>query len=114
MKSLRRLIVESSLAPIYQPAFHPEAIKEWTKIDGSIRTLFTKALKKLAHNPRVEGCELQGILLGCYKIKRRKIGYRLVYFVDDKKLLMKILSVGRREENEAYKSAEKRLEFIGK
>ncbi|MFT8550064.1 MAG: type II toxin-antitoxin system RelE/ParE family toxin [Acetobacter okinawensis] len=96
----------------YVPAFHPDAKKEWDKIDGSIRRLFIQALRKLAGNPRVPGCELVGPLKDCYKIKRRSLGYRLVYMVDDDNFLIKIIAVGKREDNDVYNLAEGRLEVL--
>ena len=43
-----------------------------------------------------------------YKIKLRSIGYRLVYEVQDKCLVVLIVAVGKRDKNAVYKAAESR------
>lgn len=43
-----------------------------------------------------------------YKIKLRAIGYRLVYEVHDYRLVVLVVSVGKRERNAVYKAAAQR------
>ena len=43
-----------------------------------------------------------------YKIKLRNAGYRLVYQVKDRDLLVLVAAAGKRERNEVYKAAERR------
>jgi len=64
-----------------------------------------KALKKRLTNPHLPGSELHGDLSSCYKIKLRKQGYRLVYFVQDDELYVVVVSIDKREDLAAYKSA---------
>ena len=45
----------------------------------------------------------------CYKIKLRRAGYRLVYQVRDKELMVSLIAVGKREKNQIYKAAMKRI-----
>lgn len=45
----------------------------------------------------------------CYKIKLRTAGYRLVYQVHDKVLVVTVVAVGKRENGLAYLAARKRL-----
>ena len=40
-----------------------------------------------------------------YKIKLRTVGYRLVYQVKNRRLIVLVLAVGRRVRNEAYDAA---------
>ena len=42
------------------------------------KTIFKKQLQVRLANPRFPGAELHGPLAGCYKIKLRAQGYRLV------------------------------------
>ena len=93
----------------YQMKFIPEALDEWNKLDGSIKTLLKKQLKKRLDNPHSPGNELRGDLKDCYKIKLRKQGYRLVYQVEDNVLTVLVLAVAKREDLEAYKNAVHRL-----
>ncbi len=43
-----------------------------------------------------------------YKIKLRTSGYRLVYQVIDEKVVLLVISVGKREGNEVYQIADMR------
>ena len=55
------------------------------------------------------GSELHGGLQGCYKIKLRKQGWRLVYRVKDDMLIVIVLAVAKREDSAAYRLAVERL-----
>ncbi len=93
----------------YSLKFVPDALKEWQALDGSIKEPLRKALKKRLEQPHVPGAELHGELRGCYKIKLRKQGYRLVYMVEDDVLVVLVLAVDRREDLAAYHAAMVRL-----
>ena len=75
-----------------------------------MKALFRSALKKRLANPRVPGSLLKGDLKDCYKIKLAKAGYRLVYTVLDDQLIVLVLSVGKRENSQAYRLAVDRLQ----
>ena len=60
-------------------------------------------------NPHVPGGELHGPLAGCYKIKLRQQGVRLVYSVEDDHLLVTVVAVDKREDGVVYESAMARL-----
>lgn len=94
----------------YELYFHPDALKEWKKLSGDTKTQFKKALAKRLKKPHVPSAKLHGKLKDCYKIKLRSIGYRLVYKVDDNKLIIIVLAVGRRNNNLVYTTAENRDE----
>ena len=93
----------------YKLKFLPEALKEWHQLDGSIKLIFRKAIKKQLIQPKVPGSELHGDLKGCYKIKLLKHGYRLVYTIEDNELVVLVLAVDKRENSIAYQSALFRL-----
>ena len=44
----------------------------------------------------------------CYKIKLRTIGYRLVYRVDAKVVLVTVVAVGKRDKDAVYAAAIRR------
>ena len=69
--------------------------------DGLTRIRLAKRLD----NPHVPGGELHGPLAGCYKIKLLKQGVRLVYAVEDDRLVVLVLAVDRREDGVVYGSA---------
>jgi mRNA interferase RelE/StbE len=88
--------------------FKEDAKKEWDKLDMTIRSLFVKKLKERIVHPRIESSRLSG-MKDCYKIKLRQVGYRLVYQVRDNELVVSVVAVGKREKNQVYKIAIKRL-----
>ena len=93
----------------YTLKFVPDAWREWQALDGSIKQLLKPLLTKRLQNPHVPGALLHRDLTGCYKIKLLKHGYRLVYLVEDDVLVVLVLSVGKREDSEAYMTAAKRI-----
>lgn len=93
----------------YRLKFLPEAIEEWNALDGSVKEVLRKALKKRLEQPHTPGAQLHGDLRNCYKIKLRKQGYRLVYSVEDDALVVLVLAVDKREDMAAYRSAVERL-----
>ncbi len=92
---------------IYELSFHPDALAEWQKLDGSVRGLFKKKLAERLQNPNILAARLSG-QKNRYKIKLRDAGYRLVYEVRDQVLVVVVVAVGKRERNAVYQAAEKR------
>jgi len=92
----------------YELEFKDSALKEWHKLDSSIREQFKKRLSERLGAPRVESARLSG-LPDCYKIKLRDAGYRLVYQVSDGLLLVVVIAVGKRENNLVYRNVKKRI-----
>jgi mRNA interferase RelE/StbE len=95
--------------PGYRLKFLPEALKEWNALDGGVKSVLRKFLKKRLEQPRLPGAELHGELRDCYKIKLLKQGYRLVYLVEDDVLVVLVLAVAKREDLAVYRSAIERL-----
>lgn len=91
----------------YELGFLEEALKEWRKLDHSIREQFKEKLAERLENPRVPAARLSG-QQDRYKIKLRSAGFRLVYEVRDQQLIVVIVAVGKRERNAVYKVAAKR------
>ena len=87
----------------------PEALEEWRSLDGSVQAPLKKLLAKRLDNPHVPGGELHGALRGCYKIKLRQQGVRLIYSVEDDHLLVTVIAVDKREHGAAYEAAIARL-----
>jgi mRNA interferase RelE/StbE len=93
----------------YKLKFHPEALDEWHALDNSVRAPLKKLLKKRLDNPRVPGGELHPPLAGCYKIKMKRAGIRLVYEVEDDALVVYVLAVDKREDSAVYAAASSRV-----
>ena len=93
----------------YRLKFLPRALIEWEALDGSVKSVLKKLLKKRLDQPHVAGTQLHGGLTNCYKIKLLKQGYRLVYLVEDDVLVVLVLAVAKQEDNAVYRSAIERL-----
>ncbi|WP_316674794.1 type II toxin-antitoxin system RelE/ParE family toxin [uncultured Tolumonas sp.] len=93
----------------YKLDFKKSALKEWQKLGSSIREQLKKKLAERLENPHVPAAKLSGAD-NLYKIKLRQSGYRLVYQVEDNIITVVVLSIGKRERNDVYKSALGRIE----
>lgn len=91
----------------YDLAFLDEALKEWRKLDPETRAQFKAKLVERLENPKIPSARLHGAKER-YKIKLRNAGYRLVYQVRDRELLVLVVAVGKRERNDVYKAAARR------
>ena len=93
----------------YRLEFDEHALKEWQKLDNTIRTQFKKQLERRLIEPHVPSARLHGAdMQNTYKIKLRDSGYRLVYEVHDNVLTVIVLSVGKRDKGLPYELANKR------
>ena len=92
----------------YSLEFVESALKEWRKLSPSIREQLKKKLTERLERPHVASARLHG-MPDCYKIKLRAAGYRLVYQVQDKVLVVTVVAVGKREKGLAYLVTKKRL-----
>ena len=95
---------------LYNLVFLPSAKKAWLKLDPSVRNKLEKTLEKRLHNPFVDSAALSGDLAGCYKIKSKNSGYRLIYKVTQSELILLVITLGRRERGESYDNARAELE----
>jgi mRNA interferase RelE/StbE len=92
----------------YKLKFIPTALKEWEKLDNSLKQHFKKKLKERLENPHVPSAQLTGYS-NHYKIKLRTSGYRLVYEVIDNELVVLVIVIGKRERGAAYSTFESRI-----
>lgn len=80
----------------YALEFLPTALREWHSLDGSIRSQLKKKLAERLENPHVASARLHGAS-NRYKIKLRAAGYRLVYEVNDGRVTVTVIAIGRRD-----------------
>jgi mRNA interferase RelE/StbE len=92
----------------YKLRFHELALAEWKSLDNSIREPLKKKLTERLDNPRVPASALAG-MPDCYKIKLLRIGYRLVYRVEDETIFVTVIAVGKRDKLKVYDTAQARL-----
>lgn len=95
----------------YSLEFDARALKEWRKLGDTVRQQFKKKLVTILENPKVEANRLSDFP-DCYKVKLRSSGYRLVYQVVDQEVVVFVVAVGKREREEVYRAAAKRV--VGK
>jgi mRNA interferase RelE/StbE len=91
----------------YSLEFVESALKEWRKLAPAIREQLKSKLRERLENPRVPAARLHG-LPDCYKIKLLTVGYRLVYQVDDRVVVVTVIAVGKRDKGLVYTLAKGR------
>lgn len=91
----------------YELEFHPDALKEWHALDNSVREQLKKKLAERLQEPHVLASKLSGDPRR-YKIKLRSAGIRLVYEVQEGRLVVLVVAVGQRDRNQVYKTADRR------
>ena len=91
----------------YSLKFVPSALKELKKLGKTIQKEFKKALENRLINPYIPKQKLTG-WQNIYKIKLRSAGYRLVYEVIEKDIVILVLAVGKRDKDKVYDKLSKR------
>ena len=92
----------------YKLRFHALALREWQQLDANVREPLKKKLQERLVRPHVPAAALRG-MPNCYKIKLLALGYRLVYQVDDEVVTVTVIAAGKRDKQQVYKTATKRL-----
>jgi len=92
----------------YKLKFTPISNKEWKKLNSTIQNQFKKKIKERLENPRVQKDKLSGYN-NIYKIKLRSSGFRLAYEVKDEQIVVLVLSVGKRDNNNVYNDLKDRI-----
>lgn len=91
----------------YSLEFLPSALKEWEKLGHTVREQLKKKLRERLESPKVQADALRD-MPNHYKIKLRAAGYRLVYRVEDERVVVVVVAVGKRERSAAYEKARER------
>lgn len=92
----------------YKLEFLPSALKEWEKLGTTLREQLKKKLVARLELPRVPADALHG-MQDYYKIKLRSAGYRLVYRVEDQRVVVTVVAVGKRERGKCLRCGEEAL-----
>ncbi|MDB5528938.1 MAG: type toxin-antitoxin system RelE/ParE family toxin [Devosia sp.] len=95
----------------YNLDFTRSARREWDRIDAALREQFKNKLDERLRNPRVVADAMRR-MPSCYKIKLRKSGFRLVYLVQDERITVLVLSVGKRDADKTYLKAARELDDL--
>jgi len=94
----------------YKLHFIKKSKKEWDKLNSTIKEQFKKKLAKRLIEPVVLADKLSGYE-NIYKIKLRSSGFRLAYEVRDDKIIIVVLAVGKRENNDVYDALKSRIDY---
>jgi mRNA interferase RelE/StbE len=95
--------------------FLPEAVEELRKIDNSVRKRILSTIPRLENDPIGHGTPLgrrYGLDLTSFYKLTPVGGYRVVYFVQKREVIVTIVSVGKREKEKAYKAAAERIKGL--
>ena len=97
--------------PKFALQFDERALAEWRKLDAPIQNQFKKKLTKLVSGEETPSprARVAGLGHDYYEIKQRSSGYRLVYKYEDKKLVILVIAVGKRNRNIVYDIARTRV-----
>lgn len=95
-------------------SFHEDVANDLKKLDGSQLMLVLKALQRIEESNGEIGENLgkrnDTNLKGYKKVKLRKHGIRIVFKqMNNEIVVAKIICIGKREDDEVYKEAYKRL-----
>ena len=83
---------------IYELAIHPDAEREWGRLDDAVKKRFKlKLQKERLINPRVAKDALHGVP-DTYKMKITTPQFRLAYHVNDETRCVTILAVSSRDD----------------
>lgn len=87
-----------------------DAVREYQKLDGSVKKLVNIGLKKLEERADQIGKPLAGGLQGCKELKYRKHGIRVIFRISAKQIeIVEIVAIGARSKGEVFASAQSRL-----
>ncbi len=97
----------------YKIIFHPEAAKEISAHDHSVKLLVFKQIKKISQMPGLGaqlGKKMGMDLSGFRKVYVDKKRIRIVYKIVEGLVLVQIIAVGKREDMQVYQKAAKRTQ----
>ena len=97
---------------MYEVIFHEDANKDLKELGHSTTTLVLKKIQKIANNPFIGealGNQANNALAGYLKVYVDSKRVRIVYKVEDEKIEIFIVAVGKRDKMKVYKKASTRI-----
>ncbi len=88
----------------------PEAELDLREIDNSTIDIVKAGLRKLSASPELRGHALKGILAGCRSLVVGKKKIRIVYKVLVDQVVVFVIAIGRRHNDEVYLKAASRTD----
>jgi mRNA interferase RelE/StbE len=95
----------------YKIKFHTEAQKELNELDGSVKLIVLKQIRKLMTKPFLGvslGNKAGSDLTGYRKLYANKKQIRIVYRIDEGKIEIYIITINKRENLDVYNIANSR------
>lgn len=96
----------------YKVLLTTAARKDFRSLDQSIKLQVGKQLRKLETSPRLGqhlGKRGPFDLTGYYKLYTAKKTIRIVYRIEESKIIVEIVAIGKREDFQVYKTAFQRI-----
>ncbi|MFM2430906.1 MAG: hypothetical protein RLZZ511_2119 [Cyanobacteriota bacterium] len=82
---------------MYEVLIKPAVLRQTKKLELPIQIAVEAAIELLADDPRPEGCTKLKGAENLYRIRVAK-NYRIIYEIQDKKLIVIVVKVGHRRE----------------
>ncbi|MEN9962838.1 MAG: hypothetical protein RIS66_1251 [Actinomycetota bacterium] len=98
------------MTPIWSVRLSPAASRDYDSLDHSVAASVDGALEKLTANPRLRGYPLRGNLSGFRSLVVGKKKIRIVYKVLGDKVMVYVVAIGRRHNDEVYLNAATRTD----
>lgn len=90
--------------------FTKDSLQDYEKLDNSQKIQIRKSMLKIEQSGMQTGQPLRGKLADCRKLKHKKLGLRVIFRQSDLGIeIIEIIVVGKRDDEEVYQLAEKRL-----
>lgn len=97
----------------YKLRILPSAENQFNRLDKPIREALKSKLAERLDNPLVPKDKLRTAKLkDCYKIKLRAHGIRLIYAIQHNELVLVVVKVGKRENDQVYDEIKSELSKI--
>lgn len=100
----------------FEVRLHPDAVKEYEKLDGSVLNIVNKAIDELELRANEIGKILRNNkdtkLAGCKEKKLRDAGIRIIFKITDERVnilkIVYVLAIERRSDDQVFKIAHNR------
>jgi mRNA interferase RelE/StbE len=94
----------------YTPTFTESSKSDYNSLDGSQKKQVLKSLTKIEAYGMNAGQPLRGLLRDCRRLKHKKLGLRIIFRQSAHGIeIIEIVVIGKREDDEVYETAVKRL-----
>ena len=109
-QNLRQSDESAEEAKVFELEWTQHSKADYGALDGSQLVFVDKALDRIRILGMEAGSPLTGDLIGCRKLKHRKLGLRVVFRQSEKGIqIVQIVAIGSRSDAAVYRQAKTRL-----